>query len=625
MLLVAHINVVNPLSREVEILRVTTGRRYTFNGHDYIPCMTKGINYQQSLFSKGTTSGSTSVGTGELELVNNGLFNYLKSYGFDGQTVEMYVLDNRSEALSSSNIYFKNTIVHCEIEIDKLVIKFNDKLQDLDVPCTEATFLGTNSGPTGLEGTEETIKGNQKPMLYGRCFNIPLFALNVPKLIYGCNFDKEGDRKAIAQIWNVRDKGGEIKWEGDVATSTALIAATVTDGFYKSCIAEGLIKPGSIPIGDFTADIYEAEGAENCSAGRVVRRMLEDLKDYAAGIDFNPGDLNYLDEFNACPVGIYITSDLSILSAITQLLDSIGAWMVPEPLGILRFGILQDPNDLEYIEEITDNHYLEGSLNRVATNDDSKNIPAFKVELKHTKNWQPLPKTSVLESVDLEIKEMLKLEYRSSVAEDQDVKLVHPLAPYLTFETLLMGARPAKTRKGEMDLLQVSGTGGSATFSDGQVTIVPGTGTYSATHVLTSPDEIYPGDFIVSFNLISGTVYLGGTLFDTVGVNSLEYTTTGTHNLVFDARTATGTCVIDDIKVYEVNAGLTPDEEAARRLDIQKKSQERYTLELDFTAFRHLQVGQVIKLESKNFLIIGRDDDLSDEKIELDTWTVNAY
>lgn len=649
MILVAHVYVIHPLSFETEVLLLTSGKHFTSGGQNYIPAIKTPITYGQSLFSRGTTSGETTVGVGELVIQNiDERFDYLRTYGFDGQRVDIYLLDDENDTLSDSKLYYRGTAFYAEITAEAVTITLMSRLQEMDIPCIEQTFEGTNAGPTGLEGTEETIKGKQKPMVYGRCFNIPLYCLNSSALIYGCNFNRDGTRKAVKYFKYVRDKGGELLFEADVASASLLQAASVTAGMYKSCIAEGLVKLGSVPQGDVTADVYESDG-EDSSAPRVARRMLEELKGYAGGADFNTDELNSLHDKNACPVGIFITDSTTVLSAVTQVLDSIAGWMIPDSKGFLRFGRIEDPATLPVVATITEDMYLDGTLNRIPTNDDARNIPAFKLELKHTRNWEPMSKGELLISLAEEIAGALREEYRSVVSEDSAVKTVHPNATYLTYETLLMKPLQAKVRSGDCTTnkngdfvgTQESGTGGSVAFS-GQMTINPGTGNYYVTQTLSSPDEIYPGNHVLYFELVSGTVEarvtqgvttLASTTFTGAGTKSLAFTMPIGSGVVimFRVTSGGGSAVIDNIFVYESNPGLTVQQEADRRFAIQKKTQERFTLELDFLQFSFIEVGQAIILQDqrfgleagKSFLVIGRDDDLEDEKLELDIWSIN--
>ena len=190
---------------------------------------------------------------------------------------------------------------------------------------------------------------------------------------------------------------------------------------------------------------------------------------------------------------------------------------------------------------------------------------------------------------------------------------------------------------------QKSGTGGSVGF-DGQMTINPGTGIYTVAQTLASPDEIYPGNHVLSFDLVSGTVEVqvsqGLTIlaiqtFTGAGTKFLAFTMPIGSSVIITFRVTSGggSAVLDNIFVYESNPGLTVQQEADRRFAIQKKTQERFTLELDFLEFSFIEVGQAIILQDqrfgleagKSFLVIGRDDDLEDEKLELDIWSINEY
>ena len=647
MILCAIIDVTNPVSGLEEQVYLTSARDYTFEGKTFLPILKPSANYQQTLFSRGTTSGDISVGITSLIVDNTeGLLDYLETYGVAGKKVVVYILDDNTVPLADEHIYFRGSVVIPLPNLKVSTFTLMDRLEELDVPISKTSFLGTNAGPTGLEGSEEAIKGQNKPAVYGAVFNAPLYAANSSTHTFSCNYSTAGERKPVTLITAVRDKGGEILFGADHADAAALALGTPASGYYDSCLAEGLIKLGSRPVGDVTADIQES-AIVNCSAPRVVKRILEEVLGFEAGKDFVAGDLETLHSKNAWPVGIYITGETSVLSAVAELLGSIGGWVCPEADGVLRFGRIEDPELLVSQLTITVDQFAD--LDKEPTNDDGKNTPAKRLELNYGRNWKPNPLTSILESVENSARVELSKEYSTVVSENSAILNVHPRAGTLKQNSLLAqskskyipGGACATGDEVNFTLTQISGTGGSATF-DGMLTIDPGTGVYQVVGTVPGAD-LAPGSYLVELLVTSGTVSVtaaGASSASQTVENSSDVPERGslriTHasediTITLSASSVTGTAVLGVIKVRPAYDGLSPQEEADRRFALQSKTQARYTFNGDFKEFRALRPGLAITLkmnrfnlpQGKKFLVIGKDIDLSKDQSSLDVWRVN--
>jgi hypothetical protein len=651
MIIIADISVVEPFTGLMEVIRVTNSTHYTYEDKTYIPELSLTGGYKQSLFSKNTTSGAVTVDITDIELGNtDGIFDKYKSYGFAGHPVSIWLLETHEDVPNPLNLYFKGITASREPSLDSFKINLTNNLEKLSVQMAEKVFTSDNAGPVGLEGNDDTLKNKIKPMVYGRLFNIELTAVNTSALVYSCNYTKEGERKPIHRVLSVKDKGGELSFDGDYADAAALVAATVALNSYATCLAEGLIRLRSKPVGTVTADIYESEAAQ-CSAPRVVERILKGIMGLVPGVDFNAGDLNILHEKNACPVGISIQDKEDVLSVINNVLDSIGGWMCPDSSGVLRFGRVEDPSNYESTFLI-DSH-IKDSLKSIGTNESGKGIPSFKLELKHTRNWSTSQAGALLESIEPEVKDALTKDYVIEEVQNSLIKTVHPLSETLTYETLLHQPIATFTTGGQCSAAdnysftgsQISGSGGSKTAS-GNLTIIPGTGIYRVVQAITS--GLIPGDlYAIELFSVSGTVIVrvkdSGALVKEVTIpnlttkrekNEILFTSISTSfNLEFEVTTGTGTAVIGAIRIRETAPGLSPKQEAERRFALQSKTQDLYTLEVDLEDAKRSRLGQVgtFKLdrfdltEGQKFLVIGKDEDLNEETASIDLWKINEY
>ena len=117
---------------------------------------------------------------GDVTLVNiDGAFDYLKNYSFDGRPalISTVVNDVKFPILSG-------TVGVLEFALDTVTIPLRAVEETLSDNIDLLTYAGTNVLPVGLEGTEDTIKGNVKPELYGDCRNITPRLVNQSLNIY---------------------------------------------------------------------------------------------------------------------------------------------------------------------------------------------------------------------------------------------------------------------------------------------------------------------------------------------------------------------------------------------------------------------------------------------------------
>lgn len=678
MISVAKITMIDPQSMLPEVLRVTSGTHFIDNeGYEYRPDLLIAPSYSQTLFDKGTTSGPTSVGEGNMTLDNTGgKFDSYRFFGFDGQVLEVWELDDENDSLRDDNLSFRGVVLYAEFGFSQVEFFLRSSLEEYNVAMQSHMFAGTNNGNVGLEGLKSDIGGKVKPMLFGRCLNIPLYPLNSSLLIFGCNFDKEGNRAPVHSIWGVYDKAGELLFDGDVADSTALLAATVGKGKYKTCLSEGMVRLGTIPRGKVTADVYESY-AENSSAPRIVRRILES-RGKVAGVDFDSSGLDALQDLNCCPVGIMVTGDETVLDCCTQALSSIGAWMTPDPLGRLFFGRIDLPDLIvsPSVLTITDDMYTTGSIRRQLTGDKGHGIPARQFELKHTKIWVVETGDDVLVSVPLERKNFLELEYRSAISSSlieatntDPIINVHKLAPTIEEKTLLIGEVSLKIRDGTFLLSKPSGVNHpywtTTNLLAGDIVLFdaankkcrlkavdpssPGSmGVYQDLNpVGTIPSEIVPGYYFLRFTALTSSVPLlvsiqdiqssgilatdtGSYAAGTVVEIPFHYTGTQGVRVYFSPNVFNTNVEFTSVGMYHKQYGLSPAEESERKYGILSANTERYTFNISKTLAKQVVCGMCLTMQDKfnrfgmepglKFLVIGRDDNSSEEELTFDIW-----
>lgn len=675
--IVVEVDCVHPVTLQTETLRLTDRHSYVGNGWTHVPYLNDTFNFEESLFDTGTTGANVKIGVGTVSASNNGgIFDKYRFFGFDGQRISIYNLSDEYEVPSAENLSFSGTVYYASLSWDEVTFYVKNRFEELNVKACKSSFLGTNEGPQGLEGGKDDLKGKSKPMLYGQCVNIPWYRLNSSLEIYGCNFDKDGNRKAVAAIMTVLDKGGEIHFEGDVPDYTTLQGATVTAGMYQSCLAEGLIKLGTPARGDVTGDVYEAIG-EDASAPRVVRRILEDVLDFVSGIDFDPETLQQLHESNPASVGVFIEGDDKVLDVCSRVLDSIGGYHVPDFKGMFFFGRVELPNPESAVSAYTFNDDIinKDNLNRLMTGDQGHGIPCATVTLNHTLAWKYVDEGSVLESVPSSVRGLITSQWRSSKAPDISVLTdktdraytvgkIHKLAPDLTFDSLLVAPRNLKLRNGDFSLVDkddlpqqwdtLQALDGSSIIASGGVCAL--TPSFFASPILgqhigfTGPeftgtsfsDEICNGRFVLRFKIESNPTNLkvwitqdlapgADIVFSEEGWQEVDIDFSGDvtdgMGVYFSCiDTFAGGVAISNVSISFFQYGLSPEQEAERRFRFHSADTERYMLSIPYFVGKKIGLGSKVTMQcgrfgmedGKMFLVIGRSVDSDDEIVSLD-------
>lgn len=407
-------------------------------------------NYERFLFGTGTTHGQLSVGSGVIELaaIDGALDNLRPAWmAFDGYDLTIKTVERLNPRYEDAVVVFRGTVEQVEMTWAKATIRLRDRLAALDVEFQDDVFAGTTTagGMDEAEGTADDLKDRPKPLAYGAPALVPAVEANRFDHIYALGND------GLEGIEDVRDKGVPLTASGsDYPTVAALRAATVSAGYYATSLANGLIKTGSAPAGELTVRPVEKASPSNQTAAQVARRILE-RKGFVANQHFLVKDIEALDELNAAPIGYWTgTDEQTTLQVLQRVLGSIGATIVPDRLGVFRMLRLDPPSGYPPLT-ITEAEALEVQGGRgiqlLATGDQGKGVPAWRVTVRYGYNWHPMSRQDLDPGAvgsDPAFAAFASEEWRNAVAEDEAVKNVHKLASDLVFETYLINEADAQ-------------------------------------------------------------------------------------------------------------------------------------------------------------------------------------
>jgi hypothetical protein len=320
------------------------------------------------LFSDGTTMGKSTVGYGELRLINtDGALDYLLDAGFAGRTVLIKTL-----IAGVATLLMSCSMEQPTYDATTLNVRIKDPQQALTVPVQPNKYGGTNVLPDGIDGVAD-IKGKPKPLLYGQVSNATPVCVNTSRLIYQLH---DG---TLQSITNVYDKGVALPAGVDRATNALLQSNPPSPGTYDTCLAEGLFRLGSSAIGSITADAIQGATAADRTVAKIAITLFSVLN-----TGYYLPDFTTLDTLNSSVIGIYISDETQLSTALDEVFGSIGAWYGFDTTGVLRTGRFGDPAGTP-AAELT--KYEIASLDRLATQDEGRGVPAWKVNVNYDKNY----------------------------------------------------------------------------------------------------------------------------------------------------------------------------------------------------------------------------------------------
>lgn len=304
------------------------------------------------------------------------------------------------------------------------------------------------------------------------------------------------------------------------------------------------------------------------------------------------------------------------------------------------------------------------------TGDQSKSIPAKKVELKYSRIWEVV--REALPSVEEWWRQFLSDEYRSMAFEaDPSLVTVHKLAPTIEYDTLLVG--PPEVKVDNPSFTQATRTGSKPRLwdyvEDGAATVTAG-GEFNPKCILPADGlhysrvwqymgPAYPNavemaidNYVLEFNVIHNDGVLFAAVFDVLdpypggaAIASIEYNemgnTAGLRTLEFSCPSVSGVQIVfglagfaigsaefSQVRVYKLGPEPNIRTEVDRRGGIVSSNVERYTFDVPAKYVPSSRPGSLLTLMFPRFgmndgvraLVIGRDEDLNNEMVNLDVF-----
>lgn len=196
---------------------------------------------------------------------------------------------------------------------------FNIKADAENAGLASNVLTQTYTGSGGSEGTID-LAGRPKPWLAGQCLNVEPVVIDQVYNVH--QFHGYGPILAVDALWERGSTFGPSL--GDYPSYAALVAATVPEGRWATCLAEGMIRLGAPPFGVITGDVRGDNPATGYieTTGAVLMRIMANAgmttADYSAP-SFGALDSDLSTWPNQGKIGISITAQETVESLVARM------------------------------------------------------------------------------------------------------------------------------------------------------------------------------------------------------------------------------------------------------------------------------------------------------------------
>lgn len=386
-----------------QTLRFSLGRFMDAEDNFYDPRIMQPGLYEAGLYAGQLLQQSRS-GYGETTLINtDGGLDYLADYAVDGREMVL-ALDGEPQVIG--------TVARLAFSDDEVSVVLRDPLEPLRSPHPMETYAGTNVLPNGLEGTQDDIAGEPKPLIFGEARNAQPVLINTALLIY------QVSSLADCTIQAVYDKGVALNNGGAYSSLAQLQSTAPAPGTFRAY--QGYVRLGDNATGTLTVDATQADPR----AGAVAQALAA-----ARGYALHADDVATLNTYGA--VRFYITTQTNTLELLDRIAESIGGYLSAQPGQVLRLGTWEEPEQTD--AAIRD--YAIQTVSRSATGAGPGGLPVWRVNIDcdRIETVQPDLESNVSEAR----RARLARQTRRVVATDETVIERHPLAGEITINSVL--------------------------------------------------------------------------------------------------------------------------------------------------------------------------------------------
>lgn len=395
------------------------------------------MNYEARCADPANPSAGARAGFGAIRIANmDGEFDNYVGLRWDGRTVEVLAggLDFRYADFA---VVFRGITGPATWDEGEISLPLRDRQELFDRPLGGSLYDGTG----GLNGGDD-LKGRLRPNAYGLCRNASPVPVDAANLVYQVN-----DR-AIQAVDEVRDSGVALTFDFD---TTNIYGSAPASGKYSTDLSRGLIRLGSQPVGQVTADVRgDAQGGYVATAAGIAKRIAttrlgsDSLGDPS---DIDGGAFAVLDAAFPAVCGLYVQGgEMTCAAALDLLLGSAGGWWTFTRQGLLTVSRLVAP--ASPVLAIDDTMIAENSFVL-----DALPLPSWRRRLGYRRNWTQQSRDQLAGSVTADAATEFANAERTVSATDEAVLTRHKLALDAAETTLIDDPADAATEVARREAL----------------------------------------------------------------------------------------------------------------------------------------------------------------------------
>lgn len=405
-----------------ETLRFSSGDYTDESGNYYDLRVKQPALFTTSAFTGEVIRNGSRSAFGEAVLTNiDGGLDYLADYAVDGRQCLVKLIDE----FGVITTVVDGTVESLSFDQKSVSVRLRDPQAQLELEHPQVDYLGNNILPDGLEGTADDLKGQPKPIVYGKVRNAEPFLVNTTRYIYQVH-DQSVDPLIDVEVLAVYDRGVLLVKDAHYTDLASFLAATVPSGGYATY--EGYFRLHAAPVGQITCDV----DSDVTLLGDVFELIATE-----AGYTVDPLSVTAFNLFG--DVGIYLSSRRTTSSMFDLLAQSVGGYWYFKQDNSIALKLLEAP--------VTPDIFVEDfevvSITRDSTGSGSNGLPVYRVLLQADKI--ETVQTDVAAGADDVIRARVSVQFREAIAEDLAVKTRHPLSEEFEVETALRDLTQAQT------------------------------------------------------------------------------------------------------------------------------------------------------------------------------------
>lgn len=266
----------------------------------------------------------------------------------------------------------------------------------IEKPILSAEYTGAG----GINGTASN-KGNLKPRAFGNCLNVEPVLIDPVYMVF--QVSAYGPIQSIDMVYENAYSVAATS-QGDFTDYTSLVAASLSEGQWATCVAQGLFRLGAQNSGVITADIKgEKQGSTyNSTLGNLLGQLIE-----IPGLVAAQYDATTFTPFATYDWCRYITSQETVGDTIRQGLFQVGGYLYTSASGVFKAGDYYGTKATTALTHDRSTLPLVQDVKQLAAT-----APSWKVKMGGDKNWKVLSTNEISQAladtsgVDLQARDM---------------------------------------------------------------------------------------------------------------------------------------------------------------------------------------------------------------------------